>query len=141
MMLGLRKTDPAEMDSLFLEAYRLNPKEKMLNYIIGKRALEKNQPDSAEQHFKLEMEQTQIADNFFNLARLYFMKENFDSAAWCLQQVIRIDPLHPRANNNLALLFFQVGKTKDAKEVISAMQSKGMGVSSELMELSRKNQN
>jgi hypothetical protein len=128
MMLGLRQTDPALMKRQFEEAYRLNPDEKMLNYLIGKLALDDNDIPRAEMHLKRELARSDIPDNYFNLARVYFLKQDLDSAAWCLENVIRLDPAHPQANHNLLLLYLQTGQKEPAKEQATRMRALGLEI-------------
>ncbi len=128
MMLGLRQTDPALMKRQFEEAYRLNPDEKMLNYLIGKLALDDNDIPRAEMHLKRELTRSDIPDNYFNLARVYFLKQDLDSAAWCLGNVIRLDPVHPQANHNLLLIYLQSGKNEQAKEQAARMRALGLEI-------------
>ena len=138
MMLGLRMTDTTEMTRLFNEAYALNPDEKMLNYFLGKLALDKHQVDLAEGHLKRELKQSQIPDDYFLLARVCFMKNKLDSAAWCLEKLIALDPLHPQGNHNLALLYYQLGRKKEAWTVLEAMRLKGMEIPQDLSGLIKK---
>jgi 4-amino-4-deoxy-L-arabinose transferase-like glycosyltransferase len=138
MMLGLRMTDTLEMKRRFDEAYQLNPDEKMLNYLIGKLALDGHQVDKAALHLKRELKHSQIPDNYFYLARVYFIKNNLDSAAYCLEKLIALDPLHPQGNNNLALLYYQLNRKKEAWKVLEAMRLKGMEIPKNLSELIKK---
>jgi protein O-mannosyl-transferase len=136
MMLGLRMSDTAAMNRLFDEAYRINPDEKMLNYFIGKLALDAKKVDKAASHLRRELKQPQkIPDNYFCLAQVFFMKNNLDSAAWCLERLIELDPLHPQGNHNLALLYYQTNRKNDARRVVEGMKRKGMEVGRELEEL------
>ena len=132
MMLGLRMTEPAQMKQRFEEAYRLNPNEKMLNYLIGKLALDDNDIPRAERHLKKELEFSQIPDNYFNLARVCFLKNIPDSAAFYLEQVIRLEPRHPQANHNLLLLYLQLDRRDDARHQIEAMRDKGLEIPPEV---------
>lgn len=133
MMLGLRMTDTVAMNRLFDEAYKLNPDEKMLNYFIGKLALDAKQVDKAALHLKRELKQAQkIPDDYFCLARVFFLKNNLDSAAWALERLIELDPLHPQGNYNLALLYYQTNRKTDAIRIVDGMRQKGMEVPGEL---------
>ncbi len=135
MMLGLRQTDKTEMKRYLLNAYRLNPKEKMLNYLLGRVEVEAGNFKEAEYYLKREIAISQIPDNYFNLALVYFNKKNLDSAAWCLERVIELSPLHPQANHNLSLLYMQLNRKADAAKLIDAMKKKGLEVPAELKNL------
>ena len=134
MMLGLRMTDTAEMKRNFAEAYRLNPDEKMLNYLMGKLALDDNRIAEAEMHLKKELKQSQLPDNYFNLARVFFLKNQFDSAAWSLENVVKLDPGNPQANHNLLLLYLQLGRKPEARTLLEAMKAKGLEIPPEAVE-------
>ena len=56
MMLAARvkESDPKRGDELMRNAYRLNPKEKYVNYYLGKDFMETNNIDSAEQYLLAE---------------------------------------------------------------------------------------
>jgi hypothetical protein len=135
MMLGLRMTDTLEMKQRFNEAYQLNPDEKMLNYLIGKVALDEHQVDKAAFHLKRELKHSEIPDNYFCLAHVYFIKNNPDSAAYCLKKFVSLDPLNPQGNHNLALLYYQMNRKKEAWEVVEAMRLKGMEIPEDLARL------
>lgn len=135
MMLGLRMSDTNDMIRYFGEAYKLNPDEKMLNYFIGKIALDRGNPEVAKSHLLRELRHPGIPDNYFLLARIYFNDNKPDSAAWYLRELILLDPLHPQANHNLGLLYFQMNMKKEAAEVIASMRSKGMAVPADLENL------
>ena len=125
-------TEPALMKQRFEEAYRLNPNEKMLNYLIGKLALDDNDLPKAERHLKKELEFSQIPDNYFNLARVCFLKNIPDSAAFYLEQVIRLEPRHPQANHNLLLLYLQLDRRDDARRQVKAMRDKDLEIPPEV---------
>jgi hypothetical protein len=135
MMLGLRQTDKTEMKRYLFNAYRLNPQEKMLNYLLGRLEVEAGNFKEAEYYLKREIAISQIPDNYFNLALVYFNKSNFDSAAWCLERVIELSPLHPQANHNLSLLYMQLNRKADAAKLIETMKQKGLDVPAELKNL------
>jgi tetratricopeptide (TPR) repeat protein len=118
-----------------LNAYWLNPQEKMLNYLLGHLEVEAGNFKEAEFYLNREIAISQIPDNYFNLALVYFNKSNFDSAVWCLERVIELSPLHPQANHNLSLLYMQLNRKADAAKLIDAMKQKGLEVPAELKNL------
>ena len=61
-----------------------------------------------------------------------------DSVPLCLEHVIELDPLHPQANHNLAVYYYQLGNLDKARQVVYAMQNKGMEVGSDLTPLLNK---
>ena len=138
MMLGLRMTDTTAMTRCFNEAYALNPDTKNLNYFMGKIALDQNRPDLAKMHLLREIRHSQIPDDYFCLARVFFMKNQLDSAAWSLEKLIALDPLHPQGNHNLVLLYNQLNRKKEAWEAFEAMRLKGMDIPPDLSGLIKK---
>lgn len=134
MMYGLRQEEKPEMKIHLMNAYRLNPDEKMLNYLIGRLELEAGNYKEAEFHLKRETKISQIPDNYFNLAMVYFKKNNLDSAAWCLEHVITLDPLHPQANNNLSLLYMQLNRKQEARKLFESMQQRGVDIPAQFRE-------
>ena len=135
MMLGLRQTDQTEMKRYLMTAYRLNPEEKMLNYLIGKLELDAGNTDKARFHLIKELKHSSIPDNYFSLAKVYFMKSNLDSAAWCLERVIETDPLNPQANHNLSLLYLQLNRKADALRLVESMKQKGLEIPAEFRDV------
>ncbi|MEI8226543.1 MAG: tetratricopeptide repeat protein [Bacteroidota bacterium] len=135
MMLGLRQTDSTEMKRCFMNAYSLNPDEKMLNYFIGRIELDAGNIQDAEFHLKRELKFSNIPDNYFNLAKVYFVRNKPDSAAWCLERVIETDPLHPQANYNLSLLYLQLNRKADAFKLIETMKINGLEIPVEFREI------
>ncbi len=138
MMLGLRMTDTTAMTLCFNKAWALNPDEKNLNYFMGKIALDQNQPDLAKMHLLKELKHSQIPDDYFCLARIYFMKNQLDSAAWCLEKLVALDPLHPQGNHNLVLLYNQLNRKKEAWDALEAMRLNGMDIPVDLSSLIKK---
>ena len=51
MILGTYLTDPAEQEKLYKEAYRLNPKIKVLNLMLGKIAMSNNRNAGSQRIF------------------------------------------------------------------------------------------
>lgn len=134
MMFGLRQTDTSEMRNQFEKAYEINPDEKMLNYLIGKLAIDNGKIQKAEYHLKKEIMVSQIPDNYFLLAKVYFIKNNFDSAAWCLEHVVDLDSNHPQANFNLSLLYLQMGQKQKAFKQVELMKRKGLAIPAEFQD-------
>jgi Tfp pilus assembly protein PilF len=65
---------------------------------------------------------------------VYFKKNNLDSAAWCLEHVIALDPLHPQANNNLSLLYMQLNRKQEARNLFESMQQRGVDIPAQFRE-------
>jgi len=134
-LLATKIEEPVRREQLFMEAYRLDPNLKNLNYYIGKVLFDRNKPDSAYQFLQREVATNPIPDACFLMAQINFTRGQLDSAATNLQQVLDMDPLHPQANHNLALLYFQMKQPDKSREVIHNMQLKGMEVGNDLLQM------
>ncbi len=128
MMLGTKVTENAEREKLFREALALDPKQKNLNFYLGKVLFEEKKVDSAEKYIRREPPVSRSQEAWFLLAQFSFKKNQFDSAAVYLEKVIELDPLHEQANNNLARLYIEMKKIDKAILVVDAMKLKGMPV-------------
>ncbi len=137
-LLGTKVEDPAERERLFLQAHKLDPNLKNLNYYLGKVMYEKKQSDSAAMFLRNEVVRNPIPDAYFLLAQIDFSNNRFDSAAMNLEKVIELDPLNPQANHNLALLYYEQGKPERSRQVIQNMQLKGMEVGNDLLQMINK---
>jgi len=126
MMLGTKVDSPAEREKLFLEAWKLDPTQKNLNYYLGKVMLEKKAFDSAEYFLKREARNTKIPDVYFMLAQLAYTKHQYDTTARYLEKVIQLDPLNPQANSNMVMVYWQMGQKEKAKASLELMRQKGL---------------
>ncbi len=135
MMMATWVKDTTEQERIFREAYALDSTEKTLNLYLGKIAFRKKEYDQAEQYLERELVHTQSSDIYWGLAQISFIKNNLDKAAIYLEKLIEIDPLHPQANHNLVLLYFQLNQKEKAKKILEGMKSKGMEISPELQNL------
>ena len=97
--------------------------------------MDKKMTDSAEYFLRREVSKNDIPDAWFLLAQVQFERSRFDSAATCLEKVIALDPFHPQANHNLALLYFHHGQKEKARELVQEMQAKGMDVGQDMINM------
>jgi hypothetical protein len=134
-LLGTKTEDPAEQEKLFREARAIDPNLKNLNYYLAKVLFDKKQSDSAEVYLKKELAHNQIPDAYFLLAQIAFTKNSLDSAAIYLEKVISLNPYDPQANHNLVLLYYQQGHTDKSRQIIAAMQQRGMAVGNDLLQM------
>jgi tetratricopeptide (TPR) repeat protein len=49
------------------------------------------------------------------LAQSLLMREDYQRAIWCWQETLRLDPAHPEANRNLAVLYYQLDRPDRAR--------------------------
>jgi tetratricopeptide (TPR) repeat protein len=116
-------------------AYRLNPKEKYVNYYIGKNFLNDNQVDSAERYLLAELKTSEYYDSYFLLSRVYFLKKDMSQSISYLEQYMEKDPRLPQAINNYLLMLADTGQFEKARQFIAKKQAAGISVNSELIDM------
>jgi tetratricopeptide (TPR) repeat protein len=133
MMLGARldKTDLPKSQALIKTAYALNPDEKYLNYYMGKMMLDKDSVDAAEKFFQKEIKKSDYYECYFHLARIAFIRNNFDQAITYLTSYLSRSPGDPQANNNLLLLYLQTNQLDKARTQMASMQQMGLEIPAE----------
>lgn len=136
MMLGARlsETDLEKAHAYFRTAYSLNPEQKYLNYYMGKMAIDKDSIDIAETHLLKEIEKSGYYECYFHMARIAFVRNEFESAISYLTKYLTISPDDPQANNNLILLYLQTNKMEEARIQLSRMQQLGLEIPPEAIE-------
>ncbi len=147
MILGTHLTDPAEQERLYKEAYRLDPKIKVVNLMLGKIAMSDNRNAEAKEDFLKELKLTKMPGTYTCLARLYVLDNKLDSAAWCLQQSVDIaiqskrekesyvPELLDESCHNLVLVYVNLNRRDKALNVIREMKANGISVSQDLIDL------
>lgn len=137
MMLAARigEKDKERAHNLMQRAYRLNPKEKYINYYLGKEYLEQNQVDSAEHYLLQELTISKYYDTYFLLSRLYFLRKDLPKSISYLEQYMAIDPALPQAINNYLLMLADAGQFDKAKAFIAKKRKEGISVNSELINM------
>ncbi len=135
MLLATKHTDPAEMERIFREARALDPQLKNLNYYLGKVLYDRDQHDSSARYLRLEVDRYPNPDAYFLLAKIAFVRNEFDSAAVLLEKVVELNPYDPQANHNLVLIYWQHGQPERSKQVLRGMQERGMEVGDDLLRM------
>lgn len=137
MMLGARlnDTDPVKAHTLINTAYGLNPEEKYLNFYMGKMKLDQDSLATAEKYFLKETEKSGYYECYFHLARIAFVKNDFNQAIDYLKIFLDKSPADPQGNNNLLLLYMQTQQTDAAKAQLKKMQQLGLEIPQEAMQL------
>ncbi len=130
MMLAARldKSKVAESEALFRKAYRINPKEKYLNFYFGEMMQSKDSVLASEPYLLAEKEISDYVRCDFYLARVAMVKNDKDAAIEYLQRFLTRDKYNGMAHNNLLLLLLEAGKTQEAKKQVSRMRQLGMSV-------------
>jgi len=134
MMLAarLKKTEPAKADELMRKAYEINPKEKYVNYYLGKDFLDKNAIDSSEKYLLAELKTSAYFDTYFLLSRIAFQKNDTAATQRYMEQYLEKDPANGQAINNYILMLTQSGQWKKAMDFITKKESEGIAIPSDL---------
>jgi hypothetical protein len=136
MMLGARlsETDSVKSEQYMKAAHALNPDEKYLNYYLGKMALDKDSIPEAEAYFLKEIKKSAYYECYFHMARIAFIKNDFEGAIGYLTTYLSKTPDDEQANNNLLLLYLQTNKMEEARIQLKRMQQLGLVIPPEAME-------
>ncbi|HNB80673.1 MAG TPA: hypothetical protein PLP14_01165 [Chitinophagaceae bacterium] len=139
MMLAARldSTETARAKTLMHKAYSLNPKERYVNYYLGKQALEENKLPEAKKYLQEELKGSAYYDTWFLLSRLCFMENDTLGSISYMEQYLKIDPKNPQAINNLALMWIDHGEKQKAFRFLSEKRAAGVVISEQLYRLSQ----
>ncbi len=134
MMLGARIPNDAERSAeLFRKAYKLNPKEKYINYYYAEMLLKKDSVLAAEKYL---LEEKKISNYYqcdFYLARVAMVKQDRTGAIGYLKSYLQRDPANSMANNNLLLLYGELQQADSARAHIRNMRQQGIEVPAPLL--------
>ena len=133
VMLAARldKDEVPRSIELFRKAYRINPREKYLNFYMAEMLQNTNNKDSVAASEKYLLAEKQVSDYYkcdFLLARVAMQRNDLNGAANYLQTYLKRDPTNTMANNNLLLLYAQTGQADKAKAHVKQMQQLGLEV-------------
>ena len=128
MMLSARIDDPAKSETLFLEAYKLDPDERQLNFIYGVHLQDKDSILASEKYFLAEKIKTGYYECDFYLARVAMEKKDLKTAIGYLESYIKNDSKNLSANNNLLLLYLDTDQEDKAKAQAQRMKKDGLEV-------------
>ena len=136
MMLGARlsETDSIKSEQYMKAAHALNPDEKYLNYYLGKMALDKDSIPEAEAYFLKEIKKSAYYECYFHMARIAFIKNDFEGAIGYLTTYLSKTPDDEQANNNLLLLYLQTNKMEEARIQLKRMRQLGLAIPPEAIE-------
>lgn len=130
MMLAARldKTENARSEQLFRKAYKLNPKEKYLNFYMAEMLQRKDSVMVSEPYLLEEKKISDYVQCDFLLARVAMEKRDLNGSIGYLERYLQRDPYNPMAHNNLLLLYVDTQQPDKARNLIRSMQQKGMDV-------------
>jgi len=137
MMLAARikQSDPKRGDELMRNAYHLNPKEKYVNYYLGKDFMDKNNIDSAEKYLLAELKGSAYFDTYFLMSRVALEKRDSMGSLNYMATYLEKDPGNSQAMNNYILLLCQMNQWDRAKAFIAKKQQENIAVPKALVDL------
>lgn len=128
MMLAARSDDAQQSYALFRKAYKLNPKEKYLNFYYGVMLQKQDSVQQSEKYLLTEKNGSGYYECDFYLARVAMERKDFAGAINYLQTYLRTDSVNTIANNNLLLLYMDTHQPDKAREHAQHMQKIGLVV-------------
>lgn len=135
MMLAARldKTDPLRGKAMMLKAWKLNPKEKYVNFYLGKIYTDQDSIQLAERYLLEELKVSAYYETYFYLSRVAFEKKDPAKSISYMETYLDKDPGNPQAINNYVLMLLESNQIDKAKVFIQKKQSEGIPVPQELI--------
>lgn len=115
------------------KAYSLNPKEKYVNYHLGKYYLEKDSLALADKMLYEELKHSEYYDNYFQLSRLEFIKKDLNKSIDHLEKYLSKKPDDVPAIQNYLLMLKETAQMDRARSALQNFQSKGIKFPEELI--------
>jgi tetratricopeptide (TPR) repeat protein len=128
MMLAARTQDDQASKQLIEEAFRLDPRERNINYIYGVMLQEKDSVLASEKYLLTEKQLSGKPECDLYLARVEMMKQNYSKAISYLESFLPHDPSNDVANNTLVLLYLETDQYDKARAHYNLMNKKGYEV-------------
>lgn len=128
MMLAARLDEPQKSYELFRKAYKLDPKQKYLNFYYGVMLQKQDSVQQSEKYLLAEKNNSGYYECDFYLARVAMERKDFAGAITYLQTYLKTDKTNDIANNNLLLLYMDTQQPEKAKEHVKHMQQLGLPV-------------
>ena len=131
MMFAARLNDKADLKKsydLMRYAYKLNPKEKYLNFYIGQMLQNEDSVMASEPFLLMEKQVSDYILCDFLLARVAMEKKDFVAAIKYLESYLERNKYDDKANNNLMLLYFQTNQRDKAIAQVERMRRNGIVV-------------
>ena len=128
MMLAAREPDTKVSDTLFRRAYKLNPKEKYLNFYMAEMLQKEDSVAQSEKYLLAEKSISNFYKVDFMLARVAMERKDYAAAITDLENAQKREPGNTMAKNNLLLLYLQTNQRDKAIGEAKLMQQKGVAV-------------
>jgi len=136
MMLGARTKDDMQKATAYMhKAYELNPKEKYVNYYLGKYYLDNNDIDKAEKYLTAELKGSAYYDTYFCMSRLSFLKKDTTKCINYMETYLEKDGANGPAINNYILMLAQTNQKEKARQFIAKKRSENIPISQELSDV------
>lgn len=132
MMLGAREDNLAKSYALFHKAYKLDPKQKYINYYYGMMLQKQDSVLASEPYLLTEKAKTDFVECDFYLARVAMTKNDTIGAMNYLKSYLQRMPSSEPANNNLLLMYINKGLIAEARSHASRMRQLGMNLPPEI---------
>ncbi len=133
----ISKSDPELGLAHMKKAYRLNPKEKYVNYYLGKYYLEKDSIAIASSLLYEELNHSDYYDLHFQLSKLEFLQKNLDKSIAHMENYLSKKPNDMQAFQNYLLMLRDTKQEQRAKAAIEKFEQRGIAVPTELKNLFR----
>ena len=128
MMLAAREPDTKVSDTLFRRAYKLNPKEKYLNFYMAEMLQKEDSVAQSEKYLLAEKSISNFYKVDFMLARVAMERKDYAAAITDLENAQKREPGNTMAKNNLLLLYLQTNQRDKAIGEAKLMQQTGVAV-------------
>lgn len=132
MMLGARLDNVEDSYKLFRAAYKLDPKQKYINYYYGRMLQMKDSVLASEPYLLKEKALTNFYDVDFYLARVAITKGDTMQAIAYLESFVEHNPVSEPANVNLLLMYISKKHYDAARKQADKMRKAGIKVPDEL---------
>lgn len=135
MMLGAREDNLAHSAQLFREAYRLDPKQKYINYYMGMLLQRQDSVLQSEPYLLREKKISDFYECDFYLARVAMTKADTTMAILYMESYVKRNPGSEPANNNLLLMYINKHMYNEARTQMAKMQQMGLKVAPEFVRM------
>ena len=133
MMLAAREDNLEQSYELFRKAYKLNPKEKYINYYYGVMLQKQDSVPQSEKYLLAEKKSSDYYECDFYLARVAIERKDYPAAVSYLTSYIARDKYNKIANTNLLLVLLETNQPGKAIEQVNHMRKLGMDVPKEIL--------
>ncbi len=137
MMLAARldDTEIVKSKNMMLKAYELNPKEKYINFYLGKMYNDGGEKEKAEKYLLEELRLSAYYETYFQLSKIEFEKKNLDKSISYMEMYLQKAPDDKMAVSNYILMLSETGQKQKAQQFAQQRQNQGKALPKELTDL------